>query len=103
MPTDVKPAADIAAKWARVTPQRQADYEAAATVAGGRSPIGYRVLVYLSWVEILVNFALRFAPSVLTMAMIATEMPAAIRPYSMAVAPESSLRKRAKVFMAEAP
>jgi hypothetical protein len=30
--------------------------------------------------------------------MIATEMPAAIRPYSMAVAPELSFRKREKRF-----
>ena len=36
MPTEVKSAADIAAKWARVTPGRQADYEAGATVAGGK-------------------------------------------------------------------
>src|SRR5271169_2425427 len=33
-------------------------------------------------------------PRLLTTAMIATEMPAAIRPYSMAVAPDSSLTKR---------
>ena len=37
-------------------------------------------------------------PIVLTTAMIATEMPAAIRPYSMAVAPLSSLRKRKTRF-----
>ena len=36
MPTDVKPAADIAAKWARVTPQRSADYEAGASNAGAK-------------------------------------------------------------------
>jgi hypothetical protein len=34
----------------------------------------------------------------LTTAMIASEMPAAIRPYSMAVAPDSSFKKRAKKF-----
>src|ERR1700716_774069 len=35
-------------------------------------------------------------PSPCTTAMIATEMPAAMRPYSMAVAPDSFLRKREK-------
>ena len=47
---------------------------------------------YLSWVETLVNFALSLLPSVLTMPMMATAMPAAIKPYSMAVAPDSSFR-----------
>ncbi len=36
MATDVKSAADIAAKWARVTPQRSADYEAGASNAGAK-------------------------------------------------------------------
>ncbi len=36
MATDVKSAADIAAKWARVTPQRAADYEAGASQAGAK-------------------------------------------------------------------
>lgn len=36
MPTDIKSAADIAAKWVRVTPQRQADYEAGAVNAGAK-------------------------------------------------------------------
>jgi len=36
MPTDIKSAADIAAKWARVTPQRSADYEAGAVGAGAK-------------------------------------------------------------------
>ena len=48
---------------------------------------------YLSWVEMLVNLSLSWVPRVLTTAMIATEMPAAIRPYSMAVAPELSLHR----------
>ena len=34
MPTKVKSAAEIAAKWVRVTPQRQGDYEAGAANAG---------------------------------------------------------------------
>jgi hypothetical protein len=53
-----------------------------------------RVESYLSWVEMLVKVALSWVPRVLTAAMIATEMPAAIRPYSMAVAPELSFKKR---------
>lgn len=36
MPTDVKSAADIAAKWSRVTPQRSSDYEAGASNAGAK-------------------------------------------------------------------
>ncbi len=36
MATDVKSAADIAAKWGRVTPQRSADYEAGASNAGAK-------------------------------------------------------------------
>ena len=36
MATDIKSAADIAAKWARVTPQRAADYEAGASGAGAK-------------------------------------------------------------------
>jgi hypothetical protein len=49
---------------------------------------------YLSWVEMLVNVVVRLVPSALTAAMIATEMPAAISPYSIAVAPLSSFKKR---------
>jgi hypothetical protein len=41
----------------------------------------------LSWVETLVNLVLSVVPIALTVAMITTEMPAAIRPYSIAVAP----------------
>ena len=37
-------------------------------------------------------------PRPLTTAIIATEMPAAIRPYTMAVAPETSYAKRTKRF-----
>ena len=47
---------------------------------------------YFSEVLIEVNFVLRFVPSPFTMEMIASEMPAAIRPYSMAVAPLSSFK-----------
>jgi hypothetical protein len=40
----------------------------------------------------LVNLALSVLPSVFTKAMLAMEMPAAINPYSMAVAPDSFFR-----------
>src|SRR5204863_9569820 len=46
------------------------------------------VLFYLSDVLIDVYFVLRLVPRPLTTAIIANEMPAAIRPYSMAVAPD---------------
>src|SRR5205823_12165761 len=47
-----------------------------------------------SWVDTFENVFFNWPPSVLTVAMIATEMPAAMRPYSIAVAPLSSRRKR---------
>ena len=40
-----------------------------------------------------VNLVFRLAPRPFTIAMIASEMPAAIRPYSIAVAPDSSDKK----------
>ena len=45
----------------------------------------------MSWVETVPNFALRLDPTPWTAPMITTEMPAAIGPYSIAVAPDSSL------------
>ena len=48
---------------------------------------------YFSWVEIDLNLAFKLVPSPLRTVIIATEMPAAIRPYSMAVAPDSSFKK----------
>ena len=45
---------------------------------------------YFSEVLIDVNFVLRFVPRPFTAAMIAIEMPAAISPYSIAVAPDRS-------------
>src|SRR4051812_24492286 len=52
-------------------------------------------LVYFSDVLIEVNLVFRLEPRPLTTVMIASEMPAAIRPYSMAVAPDWSFTKRA--------
>jgi hypothetical protein len=48
---------------------------------------------------IAVNLVFNFAPRPFTIAMIASEMPAAIRPYSMAVAPVSSAQNLRMVFM----
>src|SRR3982074_1085029 len=46
-----------------------------------------------SWVDTVLNVFDSWPPRVLATAMMATEMPAAIRPYSIAVAPLSSRRK----------
>jgi hypothetical protein len=43
--------------------------------------------------DTLVNVLVSLTPRPFTTAMIATEMPAAIRPYSIAVAPELSFKK----------
>jgi hypothetical protein len=40
-----------------------------------------------------VNFSFRVVPRPFTAAIIASEIPAAISPYSIAVAPDSSLKK----------
>jgi hypothetical protein len=40
-----------------------------------------------------VNLAVRFVPTVVNAVMITTEINAAIRPYSIAVAPDSSFKK----------
>jgi hypothetical protein len=45
------------------------------------------------------NLLLSLVPSPFTIAMMASEMPAAISPYSMAVAPDSSLRNLRSVFI----
>jgi hypothetical protein len=59
--------------------------------------------IYFSDVLITVNFVLSAEPTPLTAVMIAIAMPAAIRPYSMAVAPVSSFRNLEMVRMANAP
>src|ERR1700710_1748486 len=55
-------------------------------------------VAYFSDVLIDVNLPFRLVPRPFTIAMIASEIPAAISPYSMAVAPDSSLTKRAMRF-----
>lgn len=52
---------------------------------------------YFRELLIEVNLSLRFVPRPFTTAIIASEMPAAIRPYSMAVAPDSSDKNFKKV------
>src|SRR5580692_8724822 len=66
--------------------------------ADGRSPRHDRV-AYLRAVETLLKVFFRLVPRPWTTAMIATEMPAAMRPYSMAVAAVSSLRKEDMRFV----
>src|SRR5450432_1807680 len=53
---------------------------------------------YLSAVWTLPKVVFRFVPSPFTTAIIATAIPAAMSPYSMAVAPDSSLTKRLRRF-----
>src|SRR5258706_4827703 len=70
-------------------------------IGGGFSAVHRRpalvcCCVYLSDVLIAPNLVLRLPPMPLTAPMIASEIPAAISPYSMAVAPDSSFRKRTK-------
>jgi hypothetical protein len=57
------------------------------------SQIRYSERRYFNWVEMDENVLLSFVPSPFTTVMIAIEIPAAIKPYSMAVAAVSSLRK----------
>src|SRR3974377_608744 len=49
---------------------------------------------YCSALATLLNVPFTAVPVACTATMIATEIPAAMRPYSMAVAPELSLKKR---------
>jgi hypothetical protein len=58
------------------------------------------VRAYFNDVLIDANLVLSFEPIPLTTAIIASEMPAAMRPYSMAVAAVSSARNSLTIFMA---
>ena len=51
---------------------------------------------YLSWSETAVNVLVSLVPRVVIAAIAATAIRAAMRPYSMAVAPDSSRAKRLK-------
>src|SRR5438132_6465824 len=67
----------------------------------GQSPeeIRIRLQVYFSAFCTLVKVPLRFVPTPCTATMMATEMPAAMRPYSIAVAPDSFLRDATRYFI----
>jgi hypothetical protein len=60
------------------------------------APVGGADYFSAVWTLVKVVFSLEPRPE--TTVMIATEMPAAIRPYSMAVAPDSSFTKHASSF-----
>src|SRR5207237_10739273 len=65
----------------------------------GALRIASKTNAYLSAVWTLVKVVFNFEPRPCTTAMIATEIPAAMRPYSMAVAPDSSFTKRLTRFV----
>ena len=67
------------------------------------SPFLATELSYFNCVEMLVKLVLRVEPIVFTAAMITTEMPAAMRPYSIAVAPDSSFRNEKTLDIRGAP
>jgi hypothetical protein len=54
---------------------------------------------YFSELLMSVNLVFRLVPRPLTTAMIASEMPAAISPYSMAVAPDSSAKNFLRMLL----
>jgi hypothetical protein len=58
-----------------------------------------RCIGYFTAVAIAVNVVVRLEPTVVTAVMITTEMSAAMRPYSIAVAPLSSRRNAKSLFM----
>jgi hypothetical protein len=58
---------------------------------------------YFSEVLIVEKVVLRVEPSLLTVAMMARLMPAAISPYSIAVAPDSSARNLRNIFFKTRP
>src|SRR3984885_14830643 len=66
--------------------------------ANSRRPLLRFCLAYFSALETDVKVEFNLVPRPCTTAMIATEMPAAMSPYSMAVAAVSSLRKEIMRF-----
>ena len=69
------------------------------SITGRNGELGTRGLTYCSEVLMEVNLVLSLVPSPFTTAMMASEIPAASKPYSMAVAPDSSARNARSVFM----
>src|SRR6516162_7955278 len=65
----------------------------------GASRMTSKTGAYLSAVCTLVKVVFSFEPRPCTTAIIATEMPAAMRPYSMAVAPDSSFTNFKRFFI----
>lgn len=78
--------------------ERQSPYDLEKKLqpADDRNKLRIRFPVYFSCVEIELKVVLSLVPRLETMAMIASETPAAISPYSIAVAPESSFRNRTR-------
>jgi hypothetical protein len=60
----------------------------------GAGPGGVYLPAVASCDDIFVKVVFSWEPSEFTTVMITTEIPAAIKPYSMAVAPDSSRRNR---------
>ena len=61
-------------------------------------------LSYFKEVLMVVKFVLSWLPTPFTAAMIAIAMPAAIKPYSIAVAPDSSFKNlTTKAFIVDLP
>jgi hypothetical protein len=88
-------------KWANCEGGRPQEYGVLgplnSTVGNQNGPLGIYSdgkrpvpAAYFNEVLIEVNLVLRLVPSPFTTAIMASEMPAAISPYSMAVAPDSS-------------
>jgi hypothetical protein len=65
----------------------------------GRSWHRLQQSAYFNEVLSEVSLVLRLVPSPFTVVIMASEMPAAISPYSMAVAPDSSARNMRIVFI----
>ncbi len=78
--------------WGRFVERRHATKNPALEGRGTRSqsPKPIYLPAVASCEEMLEKVLLSWEPSVLTTVMMATEMPAAIRPYSIAVAPDLS-------------
>src|SRR5262245_9058331 len=74
-----------------------------AAVPGGFNPFKDRCYYGFSWSEMNWNLVLRVEPIRFTVAMITTEMPAAMRPYSIAVAPDSSFRNATNFDITHSP